>query len=148
MAKRPSLPRALRRRGAGRTTELPRATGAPPLTRDAARPGTEGALDLQRRRDQLNARVAELQFDLGGLVYDMAIRDQIKLEVIVQRAAHLQGAEAELAEVERIIRLEQTSTAGTCGQCGAPHSLGAAYCWQCGNTILQQVPAEAVARSL
>lgn len=146
MAKRPSLSLPLRRSRGGRRTDRP--AGAPPLTRATPRPGGDGALDLQRRRDQLGARVAELQFDLGGLVYDMAIRDQLKLDVIVARAALLQGAEAELAEVERILRLEQTSTAGTCGKCGAPHSLGAAFCWQCGNPILEPMPAETVARSL
>src|ERR1035437_563822 len=71
----------------------------------------EGVVDLQRRRDQLNARVAELQWDLGGIVYEMAVRDQIRVDVLVRRAAELQNADAELNEVERILRLEQSSTA-------------------------------------
>ncbi len=83
--------------------------------------------------------MTELQFDLGGLVYEMAIRDRIRVELIVQRAAVLQGADAELAEVERILRLEETSTAGSCASCGAPHSSGAAYCWQCGQPLLAPV---------
>ena len=102
------------------------------------------AVDLERRRDQLNARVAELQWDLGGLVYEMAIRDRIKVDVLVRRAAVLQNADAELAEVERILRLEQDSTAGQCASCGAPHSSGAAYCWQCGQPLLQQVPSDSI----
>ena len=102
------------------------------------------ALDLQRRRDQLNARVAELQWDLGGLVYEMAIRDRIRVDVLVRRAAVLQNADAELGEVERILRLEQDSTAGQCTSCGAPHSSGAAYCWQCGQPLLQQVPSDSI----
>jgi hypothetical protein len=111
---------------------------APPLTSSSPTAHDDAAtVDLQRRRDQLKARVAELQFDLGGLVYEMAIRDRIRVEVIVQRAAVLQDADAELGEVERILRLEQTSTAGACPSCGAPHSAGAAYCWQCGQPILQ-----------
>lgn len=101
-------------------------------------------LDLRRRRDQLEARVAELQWDLGGLVYEMAIRDRIRVDVIVRRAAALQTADAELSEVERILRLEETSTAGQCGSCGAPHSTGAAYCWQCGQPLLQHVPSDAI----
>jgi hypothetical protein len=107
-------------------------------------PAAEGTIDLQRRRDQLSARVAELQWDLGGLVYEMAIRDRIRVDVIVKRAALLQDAEAELGEVERILRLEQTSTAGSCKSCGAPHSSGAVYCWQCGAPLLEQVPHEAI----
>jgi hypothetical protein len=51
-------------------------------------------IDLRRRRDQLNARVAELTFDLGGLVYEMAVRDQIRVDVLVQRAAVLRTARA------------------------------------------------------
>jgi hypothetical protein len=101
-------------------------------------------IDLQRRRDQLNARVAELQWDLGGLVYEMAIRDRIRIDVIVRRAAELQAADAELSEVERILRLEETSTAGECASCGAPHSVGAVYCWQCGQPLLKQVSHDAI----
>jgi hypothetical protein len=103
------------------------------------------SIDLQRRRDELNARVAELQWDLGGLVYEMAVRDRIRVDVIVRRAAELQNADAELNEVERILRLEQTATAGQCGSCGAPHSTGAAYCWQCGQPLMQEVPSDSIA---
>jgi chorismate mutase len=108
-------------------------------------PDDADLVDLQRRRDQLNAKVAELQWDLGGLVYEMAIRDAISVEVILRRAAELQNADAELNEVERILRLEQTSTAGQCASCGAPHSTGAAYCWQCGQPLLREVSSETIA---
>ena len=101
-------------------------------------------IDLQRRRDQLNARVAELQWDLGGLVYEMAIRDRIRIDVIVRRAAELQSVDAELSEVERILRLEETSTAGECASCSAPHSAGAVYCWQCGQPLLKEVQSDAI----
>lgn len=109
----------------------------------------EGAdvVDLQRRREQLGARVAELQWDLGGLVYEMATRDRIRVDVLVRRAAELQNVDAELSEVERILRLEQTSTAGECTSCGAPHSTGAAYCWQCGQPLLQEVHTDTIGRS-
>ena len=109
----------------------------------------EGAdvVDLQRRREQLGARVAELQWDLGGLVYEMATRDRIRVDVLVRRAAELQNVDAELSEVERILRLEQTSTAGECTSCGAPHSTGAAYCWQCGQPLLQEVHTDSIGRS-
>lgn len=108
-------------------------------------PEPDSIVDLHRRRDQLNARVAELQFDLGGLVYEMAVRDRIRVEVIVRHAAVLQQADAELGEVERILRLEETSTAGQCRSCSAPHSTGAAYCWQCGQPLLQEVHTDQIA---
>jgi hypothetical protein len=110
-------------------------------------PSDADVVDLQRRREQLGARVAELQWDLGGLVYEMATRDRIRVDVLVRRAAELQNVDAELSEVERILRLEQTSTAGECASCGAPHSNGAAYCWQCGQPLLQEVHTDAIGRS-
>ena len=115
----------------------PRAKAAP-----AAAPALDAdrTVDLRRRRDQLSARMAELQWDLGGLVYEMAIRDSIRTDVIIQRAAALQDVDAELGEVERILRMEETGAAGECQTCGAPHSSGAVYCWQCGSTLLELVP--------
>jgi chorismate mutase len=130
------------RRPGGKVTGKPASSGAVPF----APPADDAALvDLQRRRNELTARVAELQWDLGGLVYEMAIRDRIRVDVLVRRAAKLQNADAELSEVERILRLEQTSTAGECSSCGAPHSTGAAYCWQCGQPLLREVPSDAIA---
>jgi hypothetical protein len=107
-------------------------------------PDPEHLVDLSRRREELSARVAELQWDLGGLVYEMAIRDRIRVDVLVRRAAVLQDAEAELAEVDRILRTEQTGAAGTCPACNAPHSSGAVYCWQCGSPLLELVPSDAI----
>lgn len=103
-----------------------------------------GVVDLRRRRDQLSARVAELQWDLGGLTYEMAVRDCVRVELLVQRAAELQAADAELGEVERLLRLEETGAAGACLVCRAPHSSGAVYCWQCGAGLLEQVPSSAI----
>jgi hypothetical protein len=120
----------------------------PPARSRPATPavGQELLVDLERRRDQLVARVAELQWDLGGLVYEMAIRNQIKVEVLVKRAVALQDADAELNEVERIVRTEETGTAGTCSNCSAPHSSGATFCWQCGQPLLAQVSSDSILR--
>lgn len=108
--------------------------------------GQDLVVDLERRRDQLIARVAELQWDLGGLVYEMAIRNNVKVEVLVKRAVVLQDADAELNEIERIVRTEETGTAGSCSRCGAPHSSGATYCWQCGQSLLEQVSSDSITR--
>jgi hypothetical protein len=116
---------------------------APPLTSRTTFTD-DRTFDLKRRRDQLNAKVAELQWDLGGMVYEMAIRDQIHVDVIVKRAAALQVADAELQEVERILRLEETGMAGACANCGSPHSTGASFCWQCGQPLLAQMPSDSV----
>ncbi|MDE3132610.1 MAG: zinc ribbon domain-containing protein [Acidobacteriota bacterium] len=101
-------------------------------------------VDLRRRRDEVNTRVAELQWDLGGLVYEMATRDRIRVDLIVKRAAELQRVDAELAELDRILAMERSGVAGTCSSCGAPHSSGAAFCWQCGQQILRQVDTASI----
>jgi hypothetical protein len=99
--------------------------------------------DLTRRRDALAEQVTELHWDLGGLAYEMAIRDHFRLDVLVRRAALLQERDAELAEVERLLRMEQEGVAGSCPSCGAPHSRGALYCWQCGATLMERRPSSA-----
>jgi hypothetical protein len=104
-------------------------------------------VSLEARRDQLAERLAELQWDLGGLTYEMAIRDHFRIDVLVRVAAELQRADAELAEVERLLKVEQSGTVGECLRCGAPHGRGALYCWQCGVQLMEEAPpsGEAVA---
>lgn len=123
-----------------------RAGGPPPNKSLASVQGEEFIVDLKRRREQLVARVAELQWDLGGLTYEMAIRNSIRVDVLVKRAAELQDADAELNEVERILRMEESATAGACPSCGAPHSSGATFCWQCGKPLLEQVSGDTIVR--
>ena len=101
-------------------------------------------VDLQRRRDEVHAKVAELQWDLGGLVYEMATRDRIRVDVLVKRAAELQHFDAELAELDRILATERSGVAGSCSACSAPHSSSAAFCWQCGTPILRQVDTASI----
>jgi hypothetical protein len=100
-----------------------------------AKPRDDHSAELLRRRDALVQEVTELHWDLGGLAYEMAIRDHFRLDVLVNRAALLQQRDAELAELERLLHLEEHGAAGACPNCGAPHSRGAVYCWQCGATL-------------
>src|ERR1700728_2578647 len=93
---------------------------------------------LRQRRRELAEQVLELHWDLGGLAYEMAIRDHFRLDVLVRRAALLQERDAELAEVERLLRLEDGPSAGVCPACAAPHSRGAVFCWQCGAQVMQR----------
>ena len=130
----------LRSRGAA--PSVPSSNGSAPHLNETLNSayGEEFIVDLGRRREQLTARVAELQWDLGGLVYEMMVRNSIDVDVIVKRAVPLQDADAELAEVERILRMEESGIAGACGGCGAPHSSGATFCWQCGKPLLSIPP--------
>ncbi len=93
-------------------------------------------VELRRQRDELAERVAELHWDLGGLTYEMAVRDHFRLDVLVRKAAALQEVDAQLGEVERLLRLEDWGEAGACRNCGAPHGRGAVYCWQCGQPLM------------
>jgi chorismate mutase len=142
----PGAPPPSVRPAAAPTGTTVRAGGPPPGRSLASTQGEEFIVDLKRRREQLVARVAELQWDLGGLTYEMAIRNSIRVEVLVKRAAELQDADAELNEVERILRMEESATAGSCPSCGAPHSSGATFCWQCGKPLLEQVSGDTILR--
>ena len=111
-----------------------------PVARPAPLPPGGGAeidrgnlLDL---RKLLAEDMARLQWDLGGLAYEMAIRDHFRLDVLIAQAAKLQDVDAELGVVERLLRMEQGGAAGTCPSCGALHSRGAQFCEQCGTRLL------------
>jgi ribosomal protein L40E len=120
-----------RREGAGGRVPIP--TPAP----------SQAVGELRAQRDALAERVAELHWDLGGMTYEMAIRDHFRLDVLVRHAAILQEADAELGEVERLLAMEETATTGTCRSCGALHSRGAVYCWKCGQALMLQVTPSA-----
>jgi hypothetical protein len=106
----------------------------------ALTPLPSGSLaELRSRRLQLAERVATLTWDLGGLTYEMAVRDHYRLDVIAKRAAELQQADAELGEVERLLGAAEAGIHGQCRSCGAVHSRGAAYCWHCGAGLLEEV---------
>lgn len=104
--------------------------------------------DLKERRERLADQLAELQWDLGGLAYEMAIRDHFRLDVLVRQAAKLQEVDAELAEVERILRLDEAGAAGACGQCGALYARGSVFCWQCGKDLMERSAATQVTQTM
>jgi hypothetical protein len=110
---------------------------------DAPAPANDAAASLRRRRDELVAQVAELHWDLGGLAYEMAIRDHFRLDVLVRKAAELQERDAELGELERVLSLQENAGAGTCPGCGAVRSRGAVFCWQCGKALMERAPSAA-----
>jgi hypothetical protein len=105
----------------------------------AAEDGPGGSMrELRARHRQLAQRVAELTWDLGGLAYEMAIRDHYRLDVIARKAAELQQADAELDEVQRLLAGAEAGIHGQCRSCGAVHSRGAAFCWHCGASLLEE----------
>jgi hypothetical protein len=88
--------------------------------------------ELGRRRDEIAGRFAEAHWDLGGIAYEMAIRDHFRLDTLQRQAARVQELDAELAQVERLQLLERDGAAGTCSNCAAPYGRGASFCWRCG----------------
>jgi hypothetical protein len=105
----------------------------------AAEAGPGGSMrELRNRRRALAQRVAELTWDLGGLAYEMAIRDHYRHDVIARKAAELQQADAELDEVQRLLAGAEAGIHGQCRSCGAVHSRGAAFCWHCGASLLEE----------
>jgi hypothetical protein len=117
------------------TTPQPATPAQPPASADGA--------ELRARRERLARRYAELQSDLGGLVYEMAIRDSFRLEVVVRRAAELQVVDRELSAVEQQLGIAAPPAAAACPSCGAPVQLGAQFCQRCGSGIRSTAPASA-----
>ena len=114
------------------------------MAAQAQAPGVDGA-GLEARRQQLASRFAELQSDLGGLVYEMAIRDAFKQNLVVRRAAELQAVDQELSAVERQLGLAPAGpAAAACPSCGAPVQAGSQYCARCGSVVAAPQPAGGV----
>ncbi|UUY05372.1 zinc ribbon domain-containing protein [Svornostia abyssi] len=91
--------------------------------------------DLVARRDKLIEQFTVQQAELGGVFYEMAIRDHIRLDVLTQKAAALQRVDHELAEVERALRGDEGPVAGNCPSCGARHAAEARFCSRCGYVL-------------
>jgi len=102
-------------------------------------PAPAGSMsELRRRRLELAEQVAALTWDLGGLAYEMAIRDHYRLDVLARKASELQETDAQLGEVQRLLATAEAGVHGQCRSCGAVHSRGAAYCWHCGAPLLEE----------
>lgn len=98
-------------------------------------PAVEG--DLLTQRDRLRERFAVMQSELGGLFYEMAIRDHVRLELLMPRAAALQRVDAELGQVERLIESGGSAIGGRCPACDAIFARGAAFCGQCAHPLTE-----------
>jgi hypothetical protein len=110
------------------------------LTRRApAKPATDetetrSSAELLAERDRLTEKFALLQSELGGLFYEMAIRDHVQMDVLIAKAAVLQRLDSELAQLE-LLRDGNGSIGGRCPNCGATFARGAAFCAQCATSL-------------
>jgi hypothetical protein len=64
-------------------------------------PESTDSHELLAKRHRLTERFVLMQSELGGLFYEMAIRDHLQLDLLVERAAAMQRVEGELRRVER-----------------------------------------------
>ena len=121
-----------------------RRSAAGPKRPPGSAPGaSKAAPALVKRRDELSRNFAELQWDLGGIAYEMARRDHYRLEVLNAQAAKLQEVDAELGQIERMVKLDEAGAAGDCPACGALQARGASFCWRCGKEIKTAAPKPA-----
>ena len=100
--------------------------------------GRCGAL-LASRREQLSREFAQQQSDLGGLVYEMATRDQFRPDLVARQAAKLQAVDLELTAVERALGIATSEPGARCPSCGSPARLDAAYCGRCGAPLTRSL---------
>ena len=90
--------------------------------------------ELLAKRDRLVERFAAMQIDLGGVYYEMAIRDHINHDVLIRKAAEMQRVDAELGQVEGVLA-GGGMQAHKCPACDAPHAQGSVFCSQCGTPL-------------
>ena len=91
--------------------------------------------DLVAQRHRLTERFALMQSELGGLFYEMAIRDHVQMNVLIQKAAELQRLDGELGALERLLESGAQAIGGHCPGCGAVYAPGAAFCAQCATPV-------------
>lgn len=91
--------------------------------------------ELLAARERLTERFALMQSELGGLFYEMAIRDHVQMDVLIERAAALQRVDAELAQIEHLARAPDVTVGGHCPSCGVAYARRAAFCSQCATPL-------------
>jgi hypothetical protein len=107
-----------------------------PVAAPAAGPLESGpAAELVAQRERLTERFALMQSELGGLFYEMAIRDHVQMDVLIAKAAALQRVDAELAQLEHLLHGEDAAIGGQCPNCAATYARGAAFCSQCATPL-------------
>jgi hypothetical protein len=96
---------------------------------------------LLAKRDRLRERFTAMQLDLGGVFYEMTIRNHVQSDVLSRKAAELQRVDTELHQVEQILKTGG-SNAGRCPACEVIYTSGAAFCWQCGASLVEAGPSQ------
>ena len=76
------------------------------MTADHAASHHAESHELAAERDRLVERFVLMQSELGGLFYEMAIRDHLQLDLLVERAAAMQRVEEEIQRIDQQLPAE------------------------------------------
>jgi hypothetical protein len=98
-------------------------------------PASQPDPELLAQRERLTERFALLQSELGGLFYEMAIRDSIQMDILIAKAAELQRLDGELGALEQLVESGGRAVGGHCPKCGSLYAPGAAFCSQCAHPL-------------
>jgi hypothetical protein len=97
---------------------------------------------MRRRLRILRRRREAMLLDLGALVLEMHRHGRFLPDSLQRRAAEAVGTDAELRSLSRSLEagdgdpdLVAAGVAGNCSRCGALHTIGSAFCSQCGNEL-------------
>jgi hypothetical protein len=97
---------------------------------------------MRRRLRILRRRREAMLLDLGALVLEMHRHGRFLPDSLQRRAAEAVGTDAELRALSRSLEagdgdpdLVAAGVAGNCERCGALHTIGAAFCSQCGKEL-------------
>jgi hypothetical protein len=104
--------------------------------RSAGTPASTSSADraLLAKRERLVERFTAMQLDLGGVFYEMVIRDHVAMDILTRKAAELQRVDAELRQIEQMLDAGATGV-DRCPVCRALYTRGASFCWQCGSSL-------------
>jgi hypothetical protein len=97
---------------------------------------------LRRERRALLRYREERIHELGGLMLEMYRQDDLRQDVLQERAAAIVALEDRVREVDRLLaaRTSRARSGLRCGRCGTPLHSGARFCPSCGQALQASAP--------
>ena len=97
---------------------------------------------LRRERRALLRYREERIHELGGLLLEMYRQDDVRQDVLQERAAAIVALENRIREVDRLLaaRTSRARSGVRCGRCGTPLHSGARFCPSCGQALQASAP--------
>src|SRR6478735_185209 len=97
---------------------------------------------LRRERRALLRYREERIHELGGLMLEMYRQDDVRQDVLQERAAAIVALEDRVREVDRLLaaRTSRARSGVRCGRCGTPLHAGARFCPSSGQALQASAP--------